>query len=151
MNPNTKKELLNVCLDLMEHKLDIVESELVAIKLAAKNETKSSMGDKYETGRSMLMQEKEKLDEQREQLYKQLMPLQKIDPGSSMSEVQLGAIVVTTMGNYFVASSIGQMEVFDEDYFVISPMAPIAQAILGKRRGDTFDFNGSNHQILRIG
>ena len=150
MNPNTKKELLSVCLDLINEKLDIVESELLAVKTAIRNETKSSAGDKYETGRAMLMQEQDKLSSQKEQLYKHLVPLQKIDDKVVIESAQLGAIVVTTMGNYFIASSLGNLEVFDDDYFVVSTVSPIAQEIIGKKRGDSFEFNGSTHQILRV-
>ncbi|MDO6425302.1 hypothetical protein, partial [Saccharophagus degradans] len=69
------------------------------------SETKSSAGDKHETGRAMLQLEMEKLGQQYQTVLTQKNVLQKIDV-SVKKKAQVGSLVGTTSGlNYFLATS----------------------------------------------
>lgn len=136
-----KELLIKKCTSIIEQKLKNVDIELQEIQKSANEETKSSAGDKYETGRAMLMLEKEKLAGQQSQLLQQLKPLKTIDVKRRCGKVELGAVIYTEGNNYFISSSIGKIAVGGDAFLAISALAPIAQAMLGKEPGDSFTFN----------
>ena len=145
-----KETLVRICVKTIEEKLLNIDKELALVQKSANEETKSSAGDKYETGRAMLMLEKEKLLGQKEQLFNQLKPLKSIDVKKVCDKVELGAIVLTTGSNYFISSALGKIESDGSSYLVVSALAPIAQAMLGKQVDDTFTFNKMNCKITNI-
>lgn len=72
-----KEELVNVIKSKIKDKIKSLE-KLIAETRASNNETKSSMGDKYETGREMLQQEINNLQVQLNEVIKQQSILQKL-------------------------------------------------------------------------
>lgn len=106
------------------------------------NDTKSSMGDKYETSREMAQQELTRLQQQLKQVENDLTILQLL-PAESTNIVALGSLVVTNQFNYFISISIGQVKFEDEVLMVISKESPIGKLLLGKSRGDKIVFNGN--------
>lgn len=106
------------------------------------NDTKSSMGDKYETSREMAQQELTRLQQQLKQVENDLAILQLL-PAESTNIVALGSLVVTNQFNYLISISIGQMKFEDEVLMVISKESPIGKLLLGKSRGDKIVFNGN--------
>ena len=65
------------------------------------SETKSSAGDKYETGRAMVQIELEKNQAQYNKFLKLKNELKQIDPIVIKSKIEYGSIVVTNNGNFF--------------------------------------------------
>ena len=106
------------------------------------NDTKSSMGDKYETSREMAQQELTRLQQQLKQVENDLAILQLL-PTESTNFVALGSLVVTNQFNYLISISIGQVKFEDEVLMVISKESPIGKLLLGKSRGDKIVFNGN--------
>ncbi|MGN5954084.1 hypothetical protein ACP6L2_05655 [Sphingobacterium lactis] len=106
------------------------------------NDTKSSMGDKYETSREMAQQELTRLQQQLKQVENDLTILQLLPPEST-NIVALGSLVVTNQFNYLISISIGQVKFEDEVLMVISKESPIGKLLLGKSRGDKIVFNGN--------
>ncbi|NQY06416.1 MAG: GreA/GreB family elongation factor, partial [Flavobacteriaceae bacterium] len=64
--------------------------------------------------------------------------------------IKLGSLVTTNKGSFFIAISRGQITIDNKMYFAIAPNAPIGQLLLGKRAGDTFEFNGNNFSIQLV-
>ena len=83
-----KKEIiiqeLNVIID---QKIDEAKSSISAAKESRDNETKSSVGDKYETGRAMAQIELDKLYEQLEKSIKMKYVLDQIDFGKELNSI----------------------------------------------------------------
>ncbi len=146
----TKSKLINQCIQTLENKLHALDKELNLLQESANEETKNSAGDKYETGRAMVMLEKEKLAGQKEQIFQQIKPLKSIDEGKEFKKVEHGAVVMTSGSNYFISSGIGQVEVEGISFLVISAMAPLAQVMIGKGEGETFSFNRNTFEIQKI-
>ena len=125
-------------------------SELSALKDAAASDTKSSMGDKYETSREMINLEKGKVAEQLSNVEKMLITLKSIDVSKVHHEVQLGSIIVTDTGVYFLAVSLGQIRLEETAIFVISPVSPVGRELLGKKIHDVASFGGKIMKIKSI-
>ncbi len=142
-----KEKLIKKCCELVENKLLAIDDELQLLQQSANEETKSSAGDKYETGRAMLALEKEKLLGQKDQLLQQLKPLKSIDLKKISKRVEHGAIVLASENNYFISAGLGAVKVDDDTFLVVSALAPIAQAMLEKEKGDFFVFGGKKQAI----
>ena len=138
------------CLHLALTKIDSLKSELVALQEASNQDTKSSAGDKYETGRSMIMLEKEKLGVQLMEAYKLKKALDLIDLGKPINKVSLGALVKESNNFYYFSANFGPLNIADVKVFALSTLSPIGQAMLGKTPGSSFTFRGTQCLIEAV-
>lgn len=137
--------------------LEIVEGSILAIKLAiqeaqdaANNETKSSAGDKHETGRAMAQLETEKLSAQLNEALKLSQVFAQLNPNQKNKQITIGSLVFTNNGYFYIAVSLGKIEVEQETIYVISPVSPIGKLLLTKKEKDSFSLNGLTYVIERI-
>ena len=61
---NFKKKVLSACFEQVNDKIIKIERAIAAVIESRDNETKSSVGDKYETGRAMMQNEQQRLESQ---------------------------------------------------------------------------------------
>ncbi len=148
--PQLKHQLFKECLRLVDDRNSRLQKEMKALKDSAASDTKSSMGDKYETSTEMMNLEKGKIAEQLGEASRMKQTLHNLDLDKIYAECQLGSLVVTESAAYFLATSIGKVVVGGVDFFVISPMSPIGQQLLGKRVGDQINFGGKSISILKV-
>lgn len=144
-----KEYLLEHVRTLAQEKVKNLEEMIVSTR-ASNNDTKSSMGDKYETSREMLQQEINRLLSQQSEVNNQLDVLQNINTKPS-AVVGLGAYVETSMGNFYISESFGKLNVNGKAVITVSANAPLVQSMLKKRTGEEFELNGKNQKILSIG
>lgn len=145
-----KRSLYDLCLSQVQERITRLQTEMKALKVSAETDTKSSMGDKYETAREMINLEKGKIDQQLAEALKAKQVLDSIDSEKSNWTCVLGSLVGTPNANYFLSISIGKVSLDDTDYFIISPMSPIGQQLLDKKAGDQFSFGGKPVEILSV-
>ena len=143
-----KSELLEIIHQKISEKIQKLE-QLIAETRASNNDTKSSMGDKYETSREMLQQEINNLQIQLNEHLKSQQILKNINPNPHKI-VTLGSLVETEKGMFFVAISLGELSFNQEKIFVISAESPLAKAMNGKKVGDVFLINNSSQTIINI-
>lgn len=117
---------------------------------ASKNDTKSSAGDKYETGREMAQQEIDRNKLQLTEAARQKQILERINPTRRHTTVQPGSLVYTNYGNFYIAIGAGQFTVHDDLYFAVSPNSPIGSKLNGLNQTSEISFNGKNYRILEI-
>lgn len=120
------------------------------VQKSLSSESKSTAGDKHETGRAMLQLEREKLGQQLQQLQQDELLLSKIAHTTTHESCVLGSLVRTHLGNYYLGISLGQITVAEEKVFSISLQSPIGKLLFGKKVNDTLTFNGKEIQILEI-
>ena len=137
-----KRELYNHCQQYVEQRIKAAQEAIDAAQHAANDETKSSSGDKYETGRAMMQLEIEKNTVQLSESLKLKHTLEQINPAQEPVSVQAGSLVITDRETFFIAISIGKVELLRETYLVISPASPIGQKLLGLKTGSTMTFQG---------
>ena len=142
-----KIQLHKACVTISLDKKETVIKAMQAQQDAANNETKSSAGDKYETGRAMAHFEQEKLAIQFKQVSKQEKLLSAINPKVNCKKVESGSLVKTNTAMYYVAVGIGEVELNNQKVYVISPLAPLTQKILGLKAGDDVVFNKTKSKI----
>lgn len=145
-----KKSLYDKCLLLVSERIVSLEKEMHALKVSAASDTKSSMGDKYETSTEMMNLEKGKIAEQLGEATRMKQTLMSIDLEKPYHNGQLGSLVTTDNAAYFMATSIGKVEIDGTNCFVISPVSPIGQQLLGKQVGDFINFGGKKVSIVKV-
>lgn len=145
-----KKELHQLCLEKLEANIQQLEKAIQDIQIAANEETKSSAGDKYETGRAMMQQEKDKLTTRLDTSLTQKNQLHQLKPELSQEKAELGSLVQTNEGYFYFAMALGSIQMGTQKYFVISMSSPLAKALWNKRAGDTVDFQNRRIRILNI-
>ena len=147
MNQNLKQKLYESCKNYLQVRLDAINDRLRDISDSMTSETKSSAGDKYETGRAMLHLEKEKQMTQMAMLSVSKKILSGISPESVFDSVQSGALVKTSQGTFYIAISAGKMKVNGQEFFSITLASPIGKMLFNKKKGEAFDFRGKNYLI----
>lgn len=134
-----KKKLLKACAEYVQLRAKTVDEMISSNQKALNSETKSSAGDKHETGRAMLQLEMEKASQQLIGINEMKATLAKINLDSSVN-VKLGSLIITNNAHYFLAISAGEIKIENQVYYAISPISPIGRLLLGKRVGDSFNF-----------
>lgn len=139
-NKQIKQELYNYCQAFFEERLKTIRQVIFEIETSLQSESKSSAGDKHETGRAMLHLEREKAGQKLAELDKTRNLLSKIDINKRCDVIGLGSLVYTLQANYFISISAGKLEVENLNFYAISPSTPIGQLLLGKTKGDQVSF-----------
>ncbi|WP_139957137.1 3-oxoacyl-ACP synthase [Flavicella sediminum] len=148
MSSKTLKEVLyRSCKDFVTQKLYTIESTIKSNQEDLNSETKSSAGDKHETGRAMLQLEMEKAGQQLKEVQQMKLLLERVNLEENTALVRLGSVVKTNVANYFMAISSGKISVEGEAYYAISPSSPIGRLLLGKKNKESFLFQGRNFVI----
>lgn len=147
---NIKEQLYKECHKFLNQRLENIQHTITDIQNSLLSETKSSAGDKHETGRAMLQLEREKAGQQLAELQTQIEILQKINPELSQENVALGSIVKTSASNYFIAVSVGEIKVNSESFYGVSAATPIGKLLLSKHVGDSINFRTQKFTILEI-
>ncbi len=143
--------------DIIAHIKQILEEKIDALTLQIKNtqdsqanDTKSSAGDKFETGREMLQAELNKYEGQRANLQTSLKTLLSISPKKVYTQVAFGALIKTNAELYFIAIGLGKIEIDKTTVYAISLASPIGQALHHKQTGDRIIFQGRKLIIDQI-
>ncbi|WP_027421039.1 GreA/GreB family elongation factor [Crocinitomix catalasitica] len=150
MSANIKPALYQHCFDYVNERVKSIQDALASSQESANSETKSTAGDKHDTARAMMQLDVEQKSKQLAEAQKLHIGLRQIKPDQKQTIVQLGAVVSTNLGSYYIAISIGKVDFEGQSYFVISPGSPIGQALFGKKKGDTAEFNGRNITIENV-
>jgi len=144
---NIKQQLYNHCQEFVNQKLETIQKTILSNKEALNSETKSSAGDKHETGRAMLQLEMEKAGQQLKVVQQMQEKISRIDVDTKNSIGCLGSLITTNSHNYYLAISIGKVVIDSEDYFIISSSSPIGKLLLGKTENEEIQFNGNQYII----
>lgn len=147
---NIKQALLEKINQLLDEKIEMAKQAIQSAKESRDNETKSSVGDKYETSRTLMQTEVEKNRVQLNKTEFLKTELSKIDIHKSFDKVEFGSLVKTNPNNYFISAAFGKIELADKIYFCISMASPIGKLLHTKKAGDTFVFQGKEVEISEV-
>lgn len=147
---NLKEKLFKQCELFVNNRMDTVEQIISSNQKALQSETKSSAGDKHETGRSMLQLEIEKASQQFKAIRDMRTVLAKIDLAKESKTAHLGSVIETSSVCFFLAISVGKITAHGKDYFAVSVFSPIGKLLLGKQKGEEFIFNGVRTIIRNV-
>ena len=145
-----KIKLHGLCLKIVEERIREAKGGMEMLQAAANQETKSSAGDKYETGRAMMQLEQDKIARQLMESMKLKKVLDQLNPAKDCSVVQQGCLIFSSNGNFYISSGIGKLELEGKEYMAISAASPLARQMEGLKAGDEAGFNGRMYRIIKM-
>ncbi|RZK63246.1 MAG: 3-oxoacyl-ACP synthase [Hymenobacter sp.] len=147
----TKPACYAACLAYVHARLDAARAGMAAAQESSNSETKSSAGDKYETGREMANQERDRQAAQLQEAQQQLADLQKLNPALPCDAVRLGALATTSLGAFYVSVAAGRLRTAEGlEFAAVSGGAPLMQALAGQQAGAEVAFNGRPVRIEAV-
>ena len=145
-----KTRLHNLCLTYADERIATATEAIKAARDSSTDDTKSSAGDKYETGRAMMQLDIDRQTTQLVEAQKLKMFLDRMAPENVSDTVQNGSLAYTNQGTFYLAISIGQVDLDGQKYFVISAASPIGAQLMKQKTGAKFSFNGKAYEIKAI-
>jgi len=149
-NTQVKEQLFIKCKAHVQKRREAVQSILDSVAISLQEETKSSAGDKHETGRAMLQLERENAGKQLAQIEQLERIAHRIDPKITSGPAHLGSVIETTAANYYLSIPAGEITVGTTSFYAVGVGSPIGQLLLGKKEGDVIRFRESEYTITTI-
>jgi transcription elongation GreA/GreB family factor len=145
-----KKQILYKIIEIIDNRIESTKIALAAAKESRDNETKCSVGDKYETSRTMMQLEVEKNRVLLNQTLNIKNKLTQININKKHDQIEFGSLVNTNHEKYFIAFAVGKIEIGNEQYYCISMVSPVGNLLKDKKVNDTIKFQGKEITILEI-
>ncbi|MEM1122632.1 MAG: 3-oxoacyl-ACP synthase, partial [Bacteroidota bacterium] len=137
---SVKHILLQHVQQIVQQRITNAQQAMQSAETAKNSQTKSSAGDKFETGRAMMQAEEERSKVQLAKAIALQNSLNQIDFSCASQEVKVGSLVTTNRGSYLLSVGLGKILVEGQPYFAISLASPIGQLLFGKEVGEAIIF-----------
>ncbi len=138
---NLRQILYQLSMDFVENRIHHAQTAIKNSLESGNDETKSTAGDKHETGRAMAQLEQEKAARQLNESILLLRQLQRIDPERTNPFVSEGSVIITDKGNFYLSIAAGKLKVNDTDFMAISSASPLGKKFIGKSTGEKIEMN----------
>jgi hypothetical protein len=145
-----KKLIHAKCLEIIELKLNDLQTEILELNQSVQNETKSSAGDKHETGRAMIQQEIDFANQRLKELQITESDFKKINPTIENKLINVGSLIETNIGLIYFTIALGKLKLNNLEVNVLSIQSPIGKLLKGKNVGDKIILNGKEIIIHSI-
>ena len=146
-----KEKIYVHCLQILNAKITEMQKDLNDLTEGAKNDAKSSAGDKYESTSSVIALEKEKIGIQLKEAMEQKRIFENININVNSKHIIKGSLVKTDKALLFIAIALGKIYVDDKSIMVISPGSPLGIKLMGLKQNDAAQINGLEYFIEEIG
>ena len=145
-----KRRLHAHCLKVLTDRIAAIDAIMAECQEAANSESKTTAGDKHETGRAVAQLDRENHAVQRISALKSLDLLRSIDLGLLFEEADTGALIHTDRGYIFLAISAGTIEIDGQMCRLVSVDSPFGQSFLGAEEGDDIQFRHQDYEVLTV-
>ncbi|SKA48397.1 hypothetical protein SAMN04488128_11210 [Chitinophaga eiseniae] len=125
-------------------RIAITQQAMDEAQAAANQESKSSVGDKYETARAMSQLEKDMHARQLIAHQQDLQALCAVNVQAIYQAPVAGAFVRSATACFFIGTGLGKQLINGEMVIFLSPVSPLAKQLMPKKKGDEFEFKGKD-------
>ncbi len=150
MDTTFKHIVFQKCQDLLSEKMNALQTEIKELVDQASNDSKSSAGDKHETGRAMMQQEQAHLGKLLSALEQQKSIIDKLNHQFPSQVISDGSLVFTSDKSFYIAIPLGRILAGEQEVHVISAESPLGAKLKGKKIGDNIEMNGVTHHIKSV-
>ncbi len=133
-----KSEIQANLRSILEKTLEEARKEYVLAKESRDSDTKSSAGDKFETGREMMQKEMDKLSALVDNTLNSLSKLDRLANLPPAAVITEGSLVETDQETYFISIGYGKLDTV----YAISIESPLGIELKGKKVGDHVEMRG---------
>jgi transcription elongation GreA/GreB family factor len=131
---------------ILENTLEEARREYILAKESRDSDTKSSAGDKFETGREMMQREMDKLSALVDNTLNSIAKLDRIADLPASVVISEGSLVETDQETYFISIGYGKLD----SIYAISIESPLGLELKGKKVGDCIEMRGRHITIKSI-
>jgi len=146
----TKSEIHSVILQHLEERMEQGKKDFLLAKESRDSDTKSSAGDKFETGREMMQREMDKISASLDMLKGQLAQMKRIEIHENPARVGLGSFIETDAENYYLSVGLGKLRFSGTQIYAISADSPIGELLYGKQTNEIIELRGRKITIKSI-
>ena len=151
MSQLSRQEVVEALEASMDAGLRRVRGAFEELQGSLEGESKSTAGDKHETGRAMVQMEMEQAAGRLSRVEGMIRQWHALEPARGRQEVRPGAVVTTDQGGFVMGVAWGAFDVPKaEAWRAISADAPLAQAMRAASPGSTVEFRGRIWQIISV-
>ena len=146
-----KEKIYQTAIAQVKEKINLLKTERKAINDGILEDTKSSAGDKFETGRETMSRDLMTVENQLKQAnyeFDELCRFQAIKEASAT--VQEGSLVQVGTDTYLISVSLGQLVVEGKKLFLLSKNSPLGEILIGKKKNDQVEFRGKSILISEL-
>ena len=143
-----KERLLNKCIEQQQEVIRQLEQEINDAQKQANDYGQPK--DRYDAFRTKMMRQIELYAKQLDKAKIVINTLHKIPIDQEITSVEFGAIVITNKQNIFISAGLGKIAIDDKEFYAVSPLVPIFQALKGKQKGEEVVFNGNRFVIKEV-
>jgi transcription elongation GreA/GreB family factor len=143
---STKSQIQANLRSILENTLEEARREYLLAKESRDSDTKSSAGDKFETGREMMQREMDKLSALVDNTLNSIAKLDRIADLPASMVISEGSLVETDQETYFISIGYGKLG----SVYAISIESPLGVELKGKKVGDRVEMRGRNITIKSI-
>ncbi|MFA9198938.1 MAG: hypothetical protein ACEQSO_05780 [Aquirufa sp.] len=143
---STKSQIQANLRSILENTLEEARREYLLAKESRDSDTKSSAGDKFETGREMMQREMDKLSALVDNTLNSIAKLDRIADLPASMVISEGSLVETDQETYFISIGYGKLD----SIYTISIESPLGVELKGKRVGDRIEMRGRIITIKQI-
>lgn len=76
--------------------------------------------------------------------------LDQINPDQETRTAQLGSLVLTSQGNYYICISAGKLMIDGVIYYAVSSASPIGMKLMKLRAGESFTLNQKSIMVEKV-
>lgn len=146
----TRSHCFAACISALKENKAVLHSELAALAEGVESESKSTAGDKHETGRAMLNIEQDRLSRQLAALDEQEAVLLRLQQTGGGPLIAPGSLIETDRGWFFLSTALGRITVNGVSVMTLSAESPLGAQWLGLTAGASSNFNGINYAIVSV-
>ncbi|PZX56722.1 hypothetical protein [Algoriphagus chordae] len=146
-----KEKIYQTAIAQVKEKINLLKAERKAINDGILEDTKSSAGDKFETGRETMSRDLMTVENQLKQAnfeFDELCRFQAIKEPSAT--VQEGSLVQVGTDSYLISISLGQLIVDGQKLFMLSKNSPLGEILVGHKKSDQIEFRGRSILITDL-
>lgn len=144
-----KQKLWQICNNHVEDRINDYKNEINLIKESLESNDKGNNEDD-DSGNGKLMNDLEKNIGYLNEARKTHEYLKLVKTNLLSTNAALGSLVITDTLQFFIAISLGKIEIDNNTYYAISLQSPIGQLLKQKTEGEQFEFNGTKYTIKQI-
>lgn len=144
-----KQQLVELCTQYADKRVLGYKNEIELIKESIENNDKVS-NEEDDSGNSKLLDDLEKNMNYLNDANKMREQLKLMRPNLVSDSVVLGSLVKTDSITFFIALSMGKVEVEGSEYYIISLASPLGQLLKNRKKDDEFQFNEKRYIIQEV-
>jgi len=143
--------------DFLSHLEKIIDKKVLdsrkymeSIERSIHSESKSTAGDKHDTSRELMQQERNKAAQNLSNqlaMQKTLIQLKLIDANIAIG---FGSLIETQGNVIFIGLALGKINYLNREIVCISPLSPLARVLEGMQVGEVCTFNEVIYEIKQL-